>query len=130
MTPRNGNGRRESLSNIGDRERRVRLILGGFLLAVGLWVASALVARNAHWEWRLLLFPLFYQGLRFVFDYRTGTCPLKAELGQRSMDGWLTILGERVGDDGLARRIRGISRRAIGWSFLGAVLLTAGVIAL
>jgi hypothetical protein len=116
--------------NIGDRERRLRLVLGGVLLAAGLWIASGLVARDAAWGWRLLLFPLFYQGIRFFFDYRTGTCPLKAELGQCKLDGWMTILGDRIDDPARARRIRRISRRALVWSLLGAVLLTAGVIAL
>jgi hypothetical protein len=119
-----------SSTNIGDRERRFRLVLGGVVLAAGLWIGSILVARDAAWGWRLLLFPLFYQGIRFIFDYRTGTCPLKAELGQRKLDGWMTILGERIEDPALSARIRSISRRALLWSVLGAVLLTAGVMAL
>lgn len=117
-------------TNIGDRERRVRLALGGVVLAAALWIASILVARDAAWGWRLLLFPLFYQGIRFFFDYRTGVCPLKAELGQRAFDGWMTVLGDPIEDPDRARQIRTLSRRAILWSFLGALALSAGVVAL
>lgn len=120
----------DPLANIGERERRVRLMLGGVILAASLFLASFLVTRDAGWGWRIALFPLFYQGIRFVFDYRTGTCPLKAELGQRRFDGWMTVLGDRIGDPALTARIRSISRRALVWSLAGAAVLTAGLLLL
>ncbi len=123
-------GRRSRYTNIGERERRVRLVLGGLVLAATLWIGSILVARDAAWGWRLLLFPLFYQGIRFFFDYRTGICPGKAELGQCRHEGWLTIFGDPIDDPDRVARIRTLSRWALLWSLLGATALTAGVMAL
>lgn len=117
--------------NIGITERHVRLVLGAAFLAAGVWLAYEMgYHRGTAWGWRLLLFPVFYQGVRFLYDYRTGTCPLKAELGQRKMDGWLTIVGTRIGDPDLAGRIRTVSRRALVRSLVLAAVMTAIAIAL
>lgn len=117
--------------NIGERERRVRLVLGAAFLAAGVWLAYRMgYHRDVAWGWRLLLFPVFYQGVRFLYDYRTGTCPVKAELGQRKMDGWLTVLGAKVGDPDLAGRIRAVSRKALARSLALAAVMTAIALAL
>ena len=111
--------------NIGETERSIRLVLGVVLLIGGVAGAYGMAAAEVHRAWRLFLFPVFYQGVRFLYDHRTGTCPVKAELGQRKLDGRLTILGDRIGDSDLALRIRRVSRRALARSVVLGALFTA-----
>ena len=112
-----------ALVNIGLTERRLRLGLGLLMLAAGLAATVLLATSSAVWPWALLLLLVYYQGIRFVLDYRTGTCPLKAELGQRRLDAKFSIMGEPVEDPGLARRIRSVSRRALVQAALAAIVL-------
>lgn len=110
---------RNELVNIGPREREIRRTLGlGLLGAVVVLFAVLLLTGASRW-WSLVTFPLLYQGVRFLLDHRTGTDPLKAELGQEKLDGAMTIFGTEIHDVRRAMRIRAISRRAL----LEAVLL-------
>lgn len=111
--------------NIGERERTVRGVLGYAFLAFGAAVTVALVFSDANPWWSLVLLPLFYQGARFRFDKRSGTCPLKAELGQHRLDGVLTILGQRIDDAATVSRIKTISRRGLVEAAVWGVVLTA-----
>jgi len=116
--------------NIGLKERKVRRALGiGFLL-IYLIVTVFFAGSEVSPIWGLILFPITYQGVRFFLDYRTGTCPLKAELGQQKLDGTLTILGEKIQDENQVREIRRKSRRALVQSLGGGIVLTAFTISL
>lgn len=114
------------LANIGPTERNVRRWAGISMLAVGTVLTWWLVTLDAvAWWWALVFFALYYQAVRFVLDAQTGTCPLKAELGQRNLRGLMTVLGEPIADPALASTIRAISRRATVFSLVAAALLTA-----
>ena len=117
---------RNDLVNIGPREREIRRTLGLGLLGVVVALFILMLVTGASRWWSLVFFPLLYQGVRFVFDYRTGTCPLKAELGQEKLDGAMTLFGTDIQDVRRAMKIRAISRRAL----IEAVLLAlAGTLA-
>ena len=107
------------LVNIGPREREIRRTLGLGLLAFVVALFVVLLLTEASRWWSLVFFPFLYQGVRFLLDYRTGTCPLKAELGQEKLDGAMTIFGDEIQDVRRAMKIRAISRRAL----IEAVLL-------
>ncbi len=110
--------------NIGKRERVNRLILGIVMLlaafGLGWWITTQSVA-----GWLIaLFFIVVYQGVRFLLDFQTGTCPLKAELGQRRLDGFFTISGTAIDDKRLADDIRGKSRRALILALFVAIAAT------
>lgn len=120
----------EETVNIGPRERRVRLTMGVLLFIATVFLAIWILQTNPSAVWALLLFVLTYQTVRFYYDYRTGTCPLKAELGQRKMEGFMTTTGDPIPDHNLTRRIRSKSRRALVISLAVALVVTFGVLLL
>lgn len=100
--------------NIGLQERNVRRVLGYLLLAGSLLAAVWMILSDSRPVWILLLFVFFYQGIRFILDYQTGTCPVKSEVGQKKMDArFLSILGEEITDQDAVIKIRNKSRRAL-----------------
>jgi len=110
--------------NIGKRERVNRLILGIAMLiaafGLGWWITTQSVA-----GWSIaLFFIVVYQGVRFLLDFQTGTCPLKAELGQRRLDGFFTISGTAIDDKRLADDIRRKSRGALVLALFVAMAAT------
>ncbi|MCF7804658.1 MAG: hypothetical protein K9N46_10075 [Candidatus Marinimicrobia bacterium] len=114
--------------NIGVKEQKVRLVLG-ILMGIVVVVMAVMMARNnLTGIWGGILFILTYQAVRFYFDYRTGTCPLKAELGQEKLEGWMTTIGDPISDQEKSKRIRTKSRKAFAWSFGAAVVVTAVVL--
>ena len=104
---------RNDLVNIGAREREIRRTLGLGLLGVVVALFILMLVTGASRWWSLVFFPMLYQGVRFVYDHRTGICPLKAELGQERLDGAMTIFGTDIEDVRRATKIRAISRRAL-----------------
>lgn len=109
--------------NIGFTERKVRLVSGVVLLALSIILSLVFIGANVSLWWSIVLLLTYYQGVRFLLDYRTGTCPLKAELRQSKLDGYFTILGERLVDEDSALQIRSKSRKAL----LQAVSLAVGL---
>lgn len=114
------------LANIGPRERSVRRWMGITLLALGTALTWVLVSRgeDVAWWWGIPFFAIYYMAVRLVLDGQTGTCPIKAELGQRNLYGWFTILGEPIDDLRLVATLRHISRRAALFSIVSASILT------
>ena len=88
----------ETTVNIGIRERKLRRILEIVFLLVGVYLTYVFVERNLNIWWGPVLFPLWYQGIRFLYDYSTVTCPLKAELGQSRLDAFMSVFGEPIED--------------------------------
>lgn len=111
--------------NIGLDERKLRRALGILILVSSLLATAIFIWAGSSPWWGLILLPFYYQGVRFILDYRTGTCPLKAELGQRKLEATFSIFGEEIEDKGLAQRIRAKSRQALVQAGAAAVLLTA-----
>ena len=114
----------ESTVNIGLRERKLRRVLGFVFLIGSIAVAVIFIMSGTQPLWGLVLLPFYYQGVRFILDHRTGTCPLKAELGQYKLEGLLTIYGDKLDDENLAMQIRTKSRKALGQALGAAVLLS------
>ncbi len=110
--------------NIGTKERKMRRALGIVFLFISLGVGIIFVLNRINPLWALILLPFYYQGVRFILDYRTGTCPLKAELGQYKLDAKFSILGEKFQDSNLARAIQIKSRKALVQAGLAGVVLT------
>ena len=110
--------------NIGKRERKFRLAAGFLLLAAGwilsFWYIFSVIAMG----WLILLFVIYYQSIRFLFDYKTGTCPLKAELGQEKLDAWISVTGEDISNVSKIKTIKSISRKALLISLVLAAVLT------
>ncbi len=101
------------LVNIGARERSFRRGLGGLVLALTAMFAVYFLTYDIGRWWRLVLFIPVFLGTHLLFGARTGTCALKAELGQEDLgDGVFSIKGVEIGDGERARRIRSVSRRA------------------
>ena len=86
----------ETTVNIGIRERKLRRILEIVFLLVGVYLSYVFVERNLNIWWGPVLFPLWYQGIRFLYDYSTVTCPLKAELDQSRLDAFMSVFGEPI----------------------------------
>ncbi|HMN26609.1 MAG TPA: hypothetical protein PKE45_00535 [Caldilineaceae bacterium] len=61
------------IANISPRERRKRLNAGLVMLAVSGALLAALVAFDAAWWWRLLLFPVLYGAAAGIFQWREKT---------------------------------------------------------
>ncbi|MBS1272472.1 MAG: hypothetical protein MAGBODY4_01618 [Candidatus Marinimicrobia bacterium] len=112
------------LVNIGMQERKVRLVMGIIMLGVAAYLFYLVAINENSFLWTILLFIVTYQAVRFLFDYRTGTCPLKAELGQRKMTGFMTVLGEKISDTQLQDSIKTVSRRAFTISPGAAIVVT------
>lgn len=110
--------------NIGPRERELRRLLGILVLFLALFAAVALWWVEVAPVWYLILVPFYYQGVRFLLDHRTGTCPLKAELGQEKLDARFSILGTRIQDRSRIAAIRRKSRKALAQSIATALVLT------
>ncbi len=110
--------------NIGERERKVRRTLGVVFLLASVVITFVLVQSKASAWWGLIVFPLWYQGIRFILDYKTGTCPLKAELGQIKLNAFMSVFGKKLEDRELALRIRAKSRKALFQAIAAAFLLT------
>lgn len=110
--------------NIGRNERELRRLLGILVLFLTFSAAVALWWLEAALLWSLILFPFYYQGIRFLLDYRTGTCPLKAELGQQKLDARFSILGTKIQDRDRVVAIRAKSRKALAQAIGAAVVLT------
>lgn len=115
----------ETNVNIGIRERKLRRILGIVFLLISIILTYIFANRGTDIWWGLILFPLWYQGIRFLYDYSTGTCPLKAELGQSRLDAFMSVFGEPIEDKELEQKIRTISRKALFRSLSAAFLLTS-----
>ena len=99
--------------NIGLKERKNRLILGlAFLTACV--IVSIIFINSA----------FYYQGIRFILDYQTGTCPLKAELSQTKLDANFSILGDKLEDEELSLKIKRKSRRALAQAMGIALVLS------
>lgn len=111
--------------NIGRDERDLRRLLGILLFFLTIFAAVALWWLEAAPSWSLVLFPFYYQGVRFVLDYSTGTCPLKAELGQEKLDARFSILGTKIPDEARIKAIRTKSRKALVQALAAAAVLTA-----
>ena len=110
--------------NIGPRERKVRRILGILILIAAIAVSALFKNSEICFWWGLALFPLWYQGIRFIYDYTTGTCPLKAELGQSRLDAFVSVFGEPIKDREMEQQIRTKSRKAVYRAAAAAFLLT------
>ena len=110
--------------NIGFKERKVRMIFGIVILLASVVITFLLVHSGANLWWGLVLFPAWYQGIRFILDYITGTCPLKAELGQIRLEAFMSVFGKKLEDRELALRIRAKSRKALFQAVAVAFLLT------
>lgn len=110
--------------NIGPHERELRRLLGILVMFLTIFAAVALWWLDAAPLWSLILLPFFYQGVRFMLDYRTGICPLKAELGQEKLDSRFSILGTKIRDRNRIEAIRTKSRRALAQSLVAAAILT------
>lgn len=115
------------LVNIGERERAVRRWIGISGLALGTALTWVLVSRGepVAWWWGLVFFVLYTQSVRLVLDGQTGTDLLKAELGERRLDGILTLRGEPIEDPQLAGLLRHLSRRATTFALVAGVVLAA-----
>lgn len=111
--------------NIGRNERELRRLLGILVIFLTIFAAVALWWLEAAPAWSLVLLPFYYQGVQFVLDYSTGTCPLKAELGQEKLDARFSILGTKIQDEGRIKAIRTKSRKALVQALAVAAVLTA-----
>lgn len=111
--------------NIGIRERKTRQFLGIIFLLIALVAILIFRQSETNYWWGLVLFPVWYQGIRFLLDFKTGTCPLKAELGQKKLDAFMSVFGEKIEDKELVLKIRSKSRKAIVWAVSAAIVLTA-----
>jgi hypothetical protein len=88
--------------------------MGIGLLGIGLGLGAVLVAAAVGPLWAWALLPLYYQGTRFILDHYTGTCPLKAELGEANLEArYLSVRGKPVEDPALVAAIRATSRHAL-----------------
>lgn len=111
-------------TNIGIKERRFRRLLGISLLGITMVLTFILSRMDLNFWWGIILFPFWFQGIRFLYDYSTGTCPLKAELGQSRLNAFFSVFGEKIEDRELALKIRTKSRLAIYRAAAAAFLLT------
>ncbi len=114
----------ETVVNIGIRERKNRLILGIFFLIAASVVTVFFMKADMNFWWGFILFPVWYQGIRFFLDYKTGTCPLKAELGQIKLDAFVSFSGKKIEDRERALKIRDRSRKAVFKAIAAAFFLT------
>jgi len=114
----------ETFVNIGLRERKIRRVFGIGILSASIAVAVVFILNDLSPAWGWILLPFFYQGVRFILDYRTGTCPLKAELGQEKLDAWFSMLGTKIENGERVARIRSISRKALWQAGVAALLLS------
>lgn len=103
----------DAAANIGMREHKLRRTLGIVLLLASFALSYSFVTRLGSSWWGLFLLVTYYQGVRFLLDYQTGTCPLKAELGQSKLEGAFTIFGEKIADQVRVMEIRARSRKAL-----------------
>ncbi|MBI2919208.1 MAG: hypothetical protein HYY01_14635 [Chloroflexi bacterium] len=105
--------RESGLFNIGPREKSFRRGLGALVLALTAMFAVYFFAYDIGQWWRAVLFVPVFLGTSLLFEARSGTCPLKAELGQEDLqDRPLSIGGTQIADIERARQIRSVSRRA------------------
>jgi len=67
------NGVSESVGNLGARQRRRRLIMGGVMLGAGILLVAALIALHVDRGWRLLAGLPFWLGALGLFQARANT---------------------------------------------------------
>jgi hypothetical protein len=70
--------------------------------------------------------PFFFAGFVGILQARAHTCVALASRGIRDMDDG----PEEIGDAAELAAVRAQARRVLVWSLIGAVLLTAGAMAL
>lgn len=114
----------QEYTNIGLTERKVRLWLGVGMLGIAIALAVIFLATDTSRWWRLVLLVPTYQGIRFLYDSWVGVCPLKAELGQEKMTGFMTTVGTKISDQTRIDRIKQVSRGAMTRSVVGAAAFT------
>lgn len=113
------------LVNIGLREKSFRRGLAGLVLGLTAMFAVYFFTYDVGQWWRFVLFIPVFLGTHFLFEARSGTCLLKAELGQADLqDRVFTLMGTKIADIELARQIRKVSRRAQLKAFLWATVVT------
>jgi hypothetical protein len=107
--------------NIGRRQRRMRLVFGLAMLAVGIGGGIAGIVAGVSPALRAaLVVPFFLAGLG-LFQVRAKTCVALAAKGTRNLD----AAEEPVADPDEARRLRRQAARVLLQAFLFAAILTA-----
>lgn len=117
---------KSELVNIGPKGRSLRRKLAGLFLALAVLLALYFFVYDISRYWRLLLFVPIFLGIHYVYEVRTGTCTIAAELGLENLkdDRPGLNLGTKIADNEKAKRIRNVSRRAQLKAFLVAAAIT------
>jgi len=116
--------RNDAAINLGQLQRKVRLVMGIIFLVVTIAFIFIIPTSSLGFWWYILLFMLLYQGIRFIYDFSTGTCPLMSETGRRNLTAFFAVHGDKVEDPSLAKAIKTKSRIALVKSVILAAFLT------
>jgi preprotein translocase subunit Sec61beta len=118
--------REACIANIGPRQRRRRVMIGGASLAAGVVFTALVLAAGTSREWRLPAFVPIWAGMLSLLEARARTCVVLSARGMRNMDSG----NERFTDEDELGQVRVQARRVHAQAFVAAVLITAMIFAI